>query len=214
MIIVGVAAPVHHYPRTENEDDVLGDIYLSMWNVPTANLSILVRAHGDPTALLAAVRERIARVDPNLALFDTQTMESRLAEQERPQRFATGVFAVYGALATFLAMLGVYGVLAFSVSQRTREFGVRLALGARPGQIVSHLLAQGVRWIVLGLAAGLLAAWNAGSLASKVLVGVRPDDPVVFAAVGVLVLAVSIAAWLVPAFRAARTDPLVALRSE
>jgi predicted permease len=214
MVVVGVAAPVHHYPRAESEDNVLGDIYLSMWNVPAANLSFLVRSSGDAGAVIRAVRGRIARIDPTLAVVEAQTMESRLAGQERPQRFAAGVFAVYGGLATFLAVLGVYGVLAFSVSQRTREFGVRLAVGASPAQILTRLLAQGALWIGLGLATGLLAAWFAGSLVSALLVGITPTDPLVYAAVATLILLSGLSAWALPAIRASRTDPLVALRTE
>lgn len=214
MIVVGVAAAVHHYPHTDTEDNVIGDIYLSMWNVPSANLAVLVRAHGDPTSLTATVRERLARVDPALALFNIQSMEARLAEQERPQRFAAGVFAVYGGLATLLAMIGVYGVLAFSVSQRTREFGVRLAVGASPRQILGRLLVQGVAWIGGGIAVGLFAAWQAGRLASGMLVGVEPADPLVLGGVATVMFVVALASWLVPAHRASRTDPLVALRSE
>ncbi len=214
LVVVGVAAPVHHYPRAESEDNVLGDIYLSMWNVPAANLSFIVRSSGDPGAVIRAVRERIARLDPTLAVVDAKTQEARLAHQERPQRFAAGVFAVYGVLATFLAVLGVYGVLAFSISQRTREFGVRLAVGASPGQILSRLLAQGFRWIGLGLVAGLVAAWLAGSLVTNLVVGITTRDPLVFFAVPLVILLVGLAAWLVPALRAARTDPLIALRAE
>lgn len=176
--------------------------------------AFLIRSSGDPAAIIRAVRERIARIDPTLAVVEAQTMRTRLATHERPQRFSAGVFAVYGALATFLAALGVYGVLAFSVAQRTREFGVRLAVGASPGQIVSRALVKGLRWIGLGLAGGMMVAWLAGSLAEKLVVGITPQDPVVFTLVPALVLVVGLVAWLVPAIRASRSDPLVALRAE
>ena len=215
-VIVGVAAPVQHYARSEyqEEEQVLGDIYLSLYQAGAGNLSLLVRTRGQPAAALSALKECVARVDPTLALFDVQTMEERLSEQERPQQFAAGVFAVYGALATFLAALGVYGVLAFSVAQRTREFGVRIAVGATARQILSQLFGQGMRWIGLGIAVGLFGAWQLSGVASKFIKAVQPEDPFVFAAVGGVIFFVGLAAWLIPALRAARTDPIVALRTE
>lgn len=111
-------------------------------------------------------------------------------------------------------MIGVYGVLAFSVSQRTREFGVRLAVGASPRPILGRLLMQGGVWIGGGILVGLLVAWQASRLAAGLLAGVRPGDPRVLGVVAVLMMVAVLPSWLVPARRAAQTDPRVALRSE
>lgn len=212
--IIGVARDVRHLGRTFDESGIIGDIYFSMWQMPSASLAILLRYQGDSAAALAALRERVTRFDPTIALADVATMEMRNARQEGMQAFTASVFSVYAALATFLAALGVYGVLSFVVSQRTREFGVRLAVGAQPRQILGQLLREGFFWIGLGAAAGLGGALFLSRLIKSLLIDVAPTDPLVFAATGGIVLVLGLIACLIPAWRAARTDPLVALRSD
>jgi predicted permease len=212
--IIGVARDVRHLGRTFDESGIIGDIYFSLWQTPASSLAVILRYQGDAAGALAALRERVTQFDRNIALADIATMEVRNARQEGMHAFTASVFTVYASLATFLAALGVYGVLAFAVAQRTREFGVRLAVGARPAQILGQLLREGMGWIGLGAAAGLGGALYLSRLIRSLLIGVEPTDPAVFAVTAGAILVLGLIACLVPAWRASRTDPLVALRSE
>jgi predicted permease len=212
--IVGVAANVRHSGRTYDETPLIGDIYFSMWQLPSASQSVLIRHHGAPGPVLAAVKDIFARADPLLALADVATMDELLHRETGLQELTASLFGFYAVLATFLAALGVYGVLAFAISQRTREFGVRLAIGARPAQVLGLVLREGLLWIGLGVAAGLFGAFHLAEFIRSLLFGIAPDDPGVLALTGAGVLLVGLIACLGPALRAARTDPLVALRAE
>lgn len=212
--IIGVAGDVRHLGRAFDESGIIGDLYFSNWQNPAPAFVVMVRYQADPAPVLAALKDRVAKFDPSIALADVATMEARMARQEGMQALTASIFSAYAALATFLAALGVYGVLAFTVSQRTREFGVRLAVGATPQQILGPLLRTSMGWIGLGIAAGLVAAYFLSSLIKALLVGVATNDPLVYGGTAVGVIVIGLAACLVPAWRASRTDPLVALRAE
>lgn len=212
--IVGVAADVRHSGRAYDETPLIGDIYFSMWQLPSASQSLLIRHRGDPGPVLAAAKAVVARADPLLSLCEAATMEEVLGRETGPREFATSLFGFYAALATFLATVGVYGVLATAVARRAREFGVRLAVGALPRQVLTLVLREGLLWIGLGVVAGLYGAFHLGPFISGLLFGVAPTDPVVLVVTGAAVLGLGLLACLVPALRAARTDPLVALRAE
>lgn len=213
--VVGIAADVKHSGRTYDERQLIGDVYLSQHQWGVASQAVLLRYRGDPAALPAGIKAALARFDPEIALTDVATMNTRLEREQGVQELTASLFGVYATLATLLAAVGVYGVLSFAVARRTREFGVRLAVGARPGQVLGRVLRQGTAWIGLGVAAGLLVAWHASSALQGLLVpGVSATDARVFLTCGAAVLALGIFACLVPAWRASRTDPLVALRSE
>jgi putative ABC transport system permease protein len=164
--------------------------------------------------IAAAVRREFAKADPELPLFDVKTMSQRLATSVRERRAAMAICAAFAGLALVLSALGIYGVLAYTVSQRTREFGIRIALGARTGTVVGMVMGQGMRLAAIGLALGVAGAALLTGLMEKMLYDVKPTDPAVFAIVAGVLMVVAMAASLVPSLRVARIKPAAALRVE
>jgi ABC-type antimicrobial peptide transport system permease subunit len=168
--------------------------------------------------LATPLRREVNKVDPNLPLYFVDTPRKNLDGFVAPNRIVATMFSIFGAVAVVLAAVGIYGVMAFAVSQRTQEFGVRMALGADRGRILGMVLRQGSRQVTLGILLGLGLALGLASAArdaiANILVGVSPHDPLTFAAVLAMVAFVSLLATLVPARRATRVDPLIALRAE
>ena len=177
-------------------------------------MAVYLRAEGDPKSLTQALRREVQAVDPNLPVFGERTMEEVVSASLAQRRFALQVVGVFGVLALLLAGVGVYGVVAYSVSQRTREIGIRLALGASSGSILRWVFRQGMRLTLLGLGAGLVGALLLTRLLGGLLYGVAPTDPVTYAGLAALLAAVALLACYVPARRATKVDPMVALRYE
>jgi ABC-type antimicrobial peptide transport system permease subunit len=175
---------------------------------------LLVRAAADPGEALATARDQVQTLDRNMPLRNTGTVPERLAQGLWAPRMGAALLSIFGGLALALAMIGVYGVISYSVSQRTQEIGVRMALGAQARDVLRLVLTQGMALAAGGTAAGLAAAFLAARVVSGLLYGVSPKDPLTFAAVGGVLLAVALVACYVPARRATRIDPLAALRSE
>jgi len=188
--------------------------YFSYREEEAQQVNFAVRAAGPPDALIPAVRQIVALVDPDLPIDRVQTEEELIATGlERERLFATLASAL-GVLALFLACVGIYGVMAYAVSRRTTEIGVRLALGARPGSILLMVVGEAGRIIAIGVVFGLAAAFAASRYLDSMLFGLAARDPVTQACVVALLAGVALAAALVPARRAARVDPLNALRNE
>jgi predicted permease len=177
-------------------------------------MDVAVRASGDPSAITSAVRKSVAEIDPALPLGELRRMDEALRQASAPQRFSTYLLGAFGGIALLLATLGIAGVVAYSVGQRTREIGLRVALGATRGTILSLVLREGLTYAGLGVAAGVGLAMGLTRLMSSLLFGVQATDTVTFAGVTGLVALVSAAASLLPALRATRVDPMVALRNE
>jgi putative ABC transport system permease protein len=161
-----------------------------------------------------ALREAVRAVDPDQPISHVTTMAELLGEETAQRRMGMILLATFAGLAVLLASLGIYGVLAYFVVQHTGEIGVRLALGASPGNILLLVLRKGMNLALLGVALGLVAAFALTRLMTSLLFGVRAADPLTFAAVSIVLALVALAACWIPARRAARTDPLVALRYE
>ena len=177
-------------------------------------VSLVVRAERDPRSLLPVVRDAVRAIDPDLPVFDVKTMGEHLGITLYPARLASTMMGTLGVLALLLAALGLYGVIAFGVAQRTREIGVRMALGARPADVLGLVIAQGMRLAGLGLAIGLVLALAGTRLVASLLFGVSPTDPATIAGIALLLVSVTaFASWL-PARRAASVDPMLALRHE
>jgi macrolide transport system ATP-binding/permease protein len=188
--------------------------YAPLWQAYHPSASLIVRTTGSPESETAAVRSAVERLDANLPVYDVKTMTQHLEIKLLPARMAGTVLGVFGLLALSLAALGLYGVVSYSVSQRTREIGVRVALGARPRDVVKMVIGQGMRLTAIGLVIGVAAAWGLSRLLSGMLYGVSAADPVTFAGVTFLLAAVAFFACYLPARRAARVQPMVALRHE
>ena len=210
--IVGVAGSV----KTGNlaESNPVGQIYFSYRQYVPRTVHLALRTQRDNPQLIAAIRRTLHQTDPEMPLFDVKTMPERLAASLRNQRAAMGLCLIFAGLAVLLAAIGIYGVLAYSVSQRTREFGIRVALGAGGRELVGMVVGQGLRMAALGLAAGAAGAFTLTRMMSALLFDVRPSDPAVFLVVAAVLGAVAAVASLIPSARAARIPAAVALRYE
>jgi len=209
--VVGIVADV---PYRTLGSEVEPHMWLPLGQHPTPELVLHARTRGDPGALLALMRQQVADLDPNLPIKRADLMANISANATRPQRILSVVLGAGGVFALVLAMLGIYGVVAYSVSQRTQEMGMRLALGAEPAKLVRMVVGEGVVLSLIGLVPGLLAVLAASRLLRSVLLGLDPLDPLVFGTgVGILVTAV-VAASLTPGLRAARADIMDTLRAE
>jgi putative ABC transport system permease protein len=181
---------------------------------PDHALSIVVRTSGEPASFAAPVRAIVRDLDREIPMYSVQTMEDRVASSVGQQRFYATLIGIFAAVALVLAAVGLYGVIAYAVSQRTHELGVRVALGATADRISRMVIGEGVALTAAGAAAGVVASLAAGPVLGTLLFGVKARDPLTLATVvAVLVCVAMVASWL-PARRAARVDPLVAMRGD
>jgi hypothetical protein len=175
-------------------------------------VSLILRSDLDPGSLTAAARDAVLAVDPNQPVFGAQPMADLVAASTSQRRFAFALMGTFAGVGLFLALAGIYGVMAFLAARRTREFGVRMALGARPPDILRMMVGQGVRLAVIGLVLGIAGALALHRVMAGMLFQVSATDPLIFAVLSLIMVAVVALASLVPALRAARVDPMVALR--
>ncbi len=212
MKIVGVAGDIRQYGPAR---EPLPEIYMAYQQHPraAAAMTVVVRTAADPASLFETMRRESRELAPDVPVRFT-TMQARLAENVAAPRFRTLLLGIFAGLAVCLAMAGVYGVMAYVVGQRTNEIGVRVALGATPGDVAGLVLRQGLALAAIGLALGLVGSWAATRLLTGMLFEVKPGDPLTYAGVTVLLAAVALAASYLPARRATKVDPLIALRQE
>jgi putative ABC transport system permease protein len=210
--IVGVVRQVKSAPTDIEETP---QVYVSLAQNPWSFVALAVRpAGGRADALVPAIRAAVARVNPGVPTTLVRTLDDVAREATTRPRFRAVMVMTFAVLALVLAMVGVFGVLAYAVEQRTREFGVRIALGARPVDVLSLVLSGAARVIAAGVLIGLVSAAALGQTVSAFLFGVRPFDPVTFGSVTLVLIVTALAAMAAPAMRAARVDPVVAFRSE
>jgi putative ABC transport system permease protein len=211
VTVVGVVADVRHEGL---ETPARGVAYRPFAQDPRPFAFLALRTPADPAGLVAAVRREVAALDRGLAVHDVATMDRRLSEATAARRFNTALVGAFGLVALLLSAVGLYGVMAQAVTERTRELGIRIAIGAAPRQVRALVLRQGLVMAAGGAAAGAVAAFAASRALKGALYGVEPADAVTFAAVPVILLAVCAIACALPARRATRVDPAVALRAE
>jgi putative ABC transport system permease protein len=212
-VIVGIAGDVRHHGLAEQPQP---EMYIPWGQVPNveARPTIVVRSFAAPETLTSALRQAAAAVDPEVPMDQVSTMEQIVSRSVSESRFRAAVIAVFALLALFVASIGLYGVMSYMVSQRTREFGVRIAVGATRGMVFALVLKQGAKLAAIGLAIGLSIAAALGGLIVSLLYGVTPLDTTTLAGVSILLAAVALLASYIPARRAANTDPMDSLRSE
>jgi predicted permease len=209
--VVGVVGRIKQY--TLDSDSRIA-LYLPQSQHAGRAMNVVVRSTNDPAALVSAVKGQIHELDPDLPMYRVLTMEQRVAESLARRRFSTLLLALFAAFALALATIGIYGVMAYLVSQGTREIGIRLALGASQRGILRLVVKQGMLLAVCGVGIGLIAALGFSRLINSLLFGVQSTDPLTFAAIALLLLAVALLASYIPARRAARIDPMISLRYE
>jgi putative ABC transport system permease protein len=197
-----------------NEDSSRVQSYYPFRQLPNGGMTVVVRTANDPMGIVSGVREQVLALDPDQPVYDLNTMEQIRADSIAPDRLNLMLLASFAVVAVILAGVGIYGVMAYSVTQRTHEIGIRMALGARQSDVLGMVIRQGMKLAVIGLAIGLGGAWLATRAMSSLLFGVSATDSVTFIAISVLLTGVALGACFVPARRATKVDPMVALRYE
>jgi predicted permease len=175
---------------------------------------VIVRTASDPLSLAAAVTEAVHRFDPNLPVSQMMTMDNLIADSVSPRRFSSVLVAIFAGLALLLSAIGIYGVMSYTVSQRTQEIGLRMALGAQVVNVRGMILQQALKLTVIGVALGLAGAFAAGRFLASLVFGVGTHDTLIFLGAAMLLIAVALVASWTPAQRAMRVDPIVALRHD
>jgi predicted lysophospholipase L1 biosynthesis ABC-type transport system permease subunit len=189
-------------------------MYFSHGQFPWPAMWLTTRTSGDPMAIVGAVRREVAGLDANVAVAAAQPLTRLVRDATAEPRLIVLVVAIFASAALVLATIGLYGVVSYTVSRRSREIGVRMALGAPPRGIVTAVLGQGMRLAATGVALGGVAAYAAAGVLRAILFETEPTDPATFIGIGALLLAVAAIASASPARRASRVDPLAALRSD
>jgi putative ABC transport system permease protein len=206
--IIGVVGDV-------KEDGATGEPVTAMYFLETwPEMTLVIRAAGSPTNLIADVRNVIHSVDPDQPLGSIRSMQNIASEFVAPRRLTMLISGLFAGLALLLAMIGLYGVISYSVAQRNHELGIRMALGARKGDILRLIVAQGFRLAMAGIVVGMAGALALTRVLASILFGIRPNDPLTLGVVAITLVAVTLLACYIPARRATKVDPMVALKYE
>jgi putative ABC transport system permease protein len=208
--VVGVVGDTRNISMSEELPTVY---YSSSWRL-WPSMDVAVRTAAGPESVLSAVRDRIRALDPQLPIATVQTMEAAMASNVSQPRFNAVLLIAFAGIALLVAAVGIYGVLAYSMRQRRKEIGVRMALGARIADVLESVMASGMRLVLAGIALGAAASFFLAKALASQLYGVSAADPVTFAAAVAVLAVVALAACFVPAWRATHVEPLAALRDE
>jgi predicted permease len=214
MQVVGVVDEMRYFAITDTNRPL---IFYPLAQHFQQNVTIVVRTGMDPLEITASVKQAVAQLDPDMPVFNIRSLDQQIASSPMgmaPMRMGTIIAGGQGLIALFLATLGLYGLISHSVTQRTHEIGIRIALGAKPGNVLSILIWQGLRLVLIGLVLGLVAAFAVTRLLSSVLYGVKATDLLTFGGVTLLLACVAALASYIPARRAASIEPMQALRAE
>jgi putative ABC transport system permease protein len=211
VTVIGVVGDTKHYTATE---PAVAQLYAAHYQVPLIFSSLVARTRGSEMAITAQVRKAIGSVDKDQPVWAVRSLESQVEATRGSTRFLAALLGIFAGVALLLAGVGIYGVTSYGVAQQTHEIGIRLALGASGDRVLREVVGRGARLTLIAVAIGLVVAVAMGRLASAVLFGVTPIDPTALAGAAVILGAVSLAACYVPARRASRVDPVVALAEE
>jgi len=213
--VVGVVGDVRQSGVTQAaRGEIFVPITQAIWTGLTQTMSLAVRADSEPTALISAVRNAVREIDPAQPVFNVKTMEAVVADSVSDKRLNMLLLGIFAAVALTLAVIGIYSVMSYTVSQHTREIGIRMALGAQPTDVLKLVVGQGMGLTFVGVGIGVAGAFGLTRLMATLLYSVRPTDPLTFAFVSALLVIVALMACYVPARRATKVDPIVALRQE
>jgi putative ABC transport system permease protein len=209
--IVGVVGNIRHFSLAEEPGR---EMYTNIAQTPRGMVNLVLRTASDPATVTSAVKTEVQALDRDLPVYSPKTMQERVSESAAAPRFRTLLLALFAALALVLAAVGIYGVISYSVTQRTHEIGIRMALGAGRRDILKMVVGRGVLLTMIGVGIGLAGAFILTRIMASLLFGVSATDPVTYTVVSVLLVAVAFLACYIPARRATKVDPMVALRYE
>ncbi len=212
LTVVGVVGRVKMEGLSQDSNRVQG--YFPSWQVPFTGMTVIMKASGDPDQLIAAAREQVKQVDPDQPIYNIRTMDEIRAESVAPERLNLTLFSIFAGIALLLAIVGIYGVMSYTVTQRTHEIGIRMAIGAQQRDVFKMVMGQGMMLALIGIAIGLVGAFALTRLMATMLFGVTATDPATFAAIAILLTAVALMACYLPGRRATKVDPVVSLRYE
>jgi putative ABC transport system permease protein len=210
--VVGVVGRVKMESLDADSNRVQG--YFAFSQLPFTGMTVIVKGNGDPNQLIASARNQVKALDPDQPIYNIRTMDEIRGESVAPQRLNLMLLSIFAGIAFVLAVVGIYGVMSYAVTQRTHEIGIRMAIGAQPSDVFRMILGQGMLLTVAGLIAGLIGAFALTRLMSTMLFGVKPTDPATFAGVALLLTAVALVACYIPGRRATKVDPVNSLRYE
>src|SRR6185436_11675306 len=217
--IVGVVAHVRHYGIDQVKQYGLAQegreqVYFPYLQRPTRQMYLAIKTPMDPLSLTNAVREQVLALDKDLPVYEIKSMEQLISSSLAERQLNMVLLAGFSLIALLLAAVGIYGVMSYSVAQRTHEMGIRMALGAKQSNVLTLVVRQGMTLALAGVAAGLVGALALTRLMTTLLYGVSTTDPLTFVAIAVILSAVALVACLVPARRATKVDPMIGLRYE
>jgi putative ABC transport system permease protein len=212
LTVLGVVGRVKMEGLSQDSNRVQG--YFAFAQNPSDDMTVILKASGDPNQLIAAVRQQVKAIDPDQPIYSVRTMDEIRAESVAPERLNLTLLSIFAGIALVLAIVGIYGVMSYSVTQRTHEIGIRMAIGAQPADVFRMIISQGMLLALIGVGIGLIGAFALTRLMATMLFGVEPTDPATFIAIAVLLTGVALVACYVPGRRATKVDPVVSLRYE
>jgi len=212
LAVVGVVGRVKMEGLSQDSNRVQG--YFPFWQVPTTAMAVIMKASGDPNQLIASAREQVKQVDPDQPIYNIKTMDEIRAESVAGERLNLTLFSIFAGIALLLAIVGIYGVMSYTVTQRTHEIGIRMAIGAQQRDVFKMIMGQGMMLALIGIVIGLVGAFALTRLMSTMLFGVTATDPATFAAIAILLTLVALLACYLPGRRATKVDPVISLRYE
>jgi hypothetical protein len=216
--VVGVAGDIRGSDGTARGGGLDRDpqpvLYVSAAQIPQGTIALVIRTDATVEAILPTIRAAVREIEPMLPIPDLRPLDEWIGESTAQPRLTTTLAAVFASAALFLTIVGIYGVISYAVGQRTQEIGVRIALGARRASVIGLVLRGGMTWAAGGIALGLVAAWSLSRTITNLLFGISATDPVTFVLTALILTGVAALACAVPAIRATRIDPLIALRAE
>jgi putative ABC transport system permease protein len=212
LTVLGVVGRVKMEGLAQDSNRVQG--YFPFKQVPNDSMTVVLKGSGDPNQLIASVRQQVSAIDPDQPIYAVRTMDQIRSESVAPERLNLTLLSIFAGIALVLAIVGIYGVMSYSVTQRTHEIGIRMAIGAQPRDVFRMVIGQGMMLALIGVGLGLIGAFLLTRLMATMLFGVEPTDPATFAAIAVLLTGVALVACYVPGRRATKVDPVVSLRYE
>lgn len=212
LTVLGVVGRVKMDGLSTDSKRVQG--YFPFAQIPSEGMTVIIKAAGDPNQLIAAVRQQVKAIDSDQPIYSVRTMDDIRTESVAPERLNLTLLSIFAGIALVLAVVGIYGVMSYSVTQRTHEIGIRMAIGAQPRDVFRMIIRQGMMLALIGVGIGLVGAFLLTRLMASMLFGVEPTDPATFAAIAVLLTTVALVACYLPGRRATKVDPVVSLRYE